>query len=571
MGIKHFFGWFKNNFKESMTEISHTEDFRKYNIHIDNLALDLNGIFHNCAQQVYQYGEYKRKSLITKQYRRNFGVKKQIELFAKICEKIEFYRRMVRPKKRLILCVDGVAGTGKMSQQRQRRFKSSQGEKLEFDPNCITPGTKFMDYLTKYIDWYIRVMVSNSMEWKNLEIVFSNEKAPGEGEHKIISYFRNFGDNTESFCIQGMDADLLMLSLGVEIEKLYVLRENHYNHSQLYIIDIQKFSDDLSEYLQWKEGNSKFNKINAINDFIFICFLVGNDFLPQMPSIEIIEGGIDRMIEVYKDICSNGTQMTRYSRPKRSMTFKLKSLENFLCTLASQEKESLEEKINKKESFFTDELLNKNTIENVEGLTVNLENYKKDYYTNNFPKDVSINEICQKYLEGMQWVITYYKIGIPDWQWYYPYHYAPFASDLAKYCQKFKNLKYNENNPVNPFIQLISVLPPQSSNLLPSPLDTLVNSEKSPLSEFFPEKFETDLSGKRQEWEGIVKIPMVDIIKVKEEYDKKIDQVDPREVKRCLLGKSLVYRVSDNNFGYSFPSFYGNINKCLAKINTINL
>ena len=46
-----------------------------------------------------------------------------------------------------------------------------------------------------------------------LQANFSNEKVPGEGEHKIIDYIRK-NNPYDSYCIYGADADLFMLSLS---------------------------------------------------------------------------------------------------------------------------------------------------------------------------------------------------------------------------------------------------------------------------------------------------------------------------------------------------------------------
>jgi 5'-3' exoribonuclease 1 len=39
-----------------------------------------------------------------------------------------------------------------------------------------------------------------------------------------------------------------------------------------------------------------------IDDFVLICFFIGNDFLPNLPGIDIAEGSLNRMLELYKEL-----------------------------------------------------------------------------------------------------------------------------------------------------------------------------------------------------------------------------------------------------------------------------
>ena len=50
MGIKHFFMWFKNEFSENMYNMRVGEDFSSINLSIDNLMIDMNGVFHNSSK-----------------------------------------------------------------------------------------------------------------------------------------------------------------------------------------------------------------------------------------------------------------------------------------------------------------------------------------------------------------------------------------------------------------------------------------------------------------------------------------------------------------------------------------
>ena len=89
-------------------------------------------------------------------------------------------------------------------------------------------------------------------EWKDLDVVFSNEKVPGEGEHKLINYIRKYSNPNDTFCIHGLDADLIMLSLGTRKEHFYILKDDLYNTSyEFECINIGEVSKDIINLLKW--------------------------------------------------------------------------------------------------------------------------------------------------------------------------------------------------------------------------------------------------------------------------------------------------------------------------------
>lgn len=557
MGIKHFFQWYRKKFPATIHTIKNAEKVPQ-GTSINNLMIDMNGIFHSSAQKAYEYGNYKpnRSLMGHRQEQRITGADRQLNMFKDVCATVDKVISTVNPTSRVILCVDGPAPIAKQCQQRKRRFLSAlekaKDTRRSFDSNCITPGTKFMDFLSKYIDWYIRKKLSDPTKpWGDIEVIFSNEKCPGEGEHKLIHYIRKYGNRNESFCIHGMDADLIMLSLGTHFPKFYILREDQMSSEiDYYLLDIGGVRGLLADEMRWK---GDFDETMAINDFIFMCFTVGNDFLPHIPGIEIIEGGIDFMLDVYKNVCEAYGHLTRNT--ETGLRFRKKSLSSFLGTIAQYEEQVFTEKQRKKGNTFPDELLDSCSTYKDGTWIVDIKKYRKGYYETNIIETGDKEKICHDYLEGMQWVLTYYTQGVPNWDWYYPYHYAPFSTTLAKHVGSYKFPTYTTTTPIAPFIQLLCVLPPKSAQLLPPPLDKVLTNG---MQAYCPEEFKIDLSGKRQAWEGTAILPMVDYTKICPLYFEALKKVEDRERKRNILGKSFVYKKTGTS--YEFSSYYGNIN-----------
>lgn len=573
MGIHRFFYWFKNTFGEHIQDISSNTDL---NTQVDTLLLDLNGIFHTSAQKIYQYGNYKPRPTLMRENvinNKSDGYK-QRKVFQDVCYRITQLVNLVQPSTNIVLCVDGTAPLGKQLQQRKRRYKSAQdsmNSNMDFDPCSITPGTRFLDNLTKYIDWYIRKMISQDDTWKHLNIYYSNEKVSGEGEHKILEYIRKYGNENDTYCMYGIDADLIMLSMGTHLPKFYILRDDMYNKRNHLWIDISAVASKLSnEIMCWDNTSSKkYNKKYAINDFIFMCFMVGNDFLPQIPTIDIFNGGIDIMLNLYKTVGYEYGHLTRIVHDK--VFFVKKSLEIFLGEMSTMEKDMLETKLNSNDKFHPDEILNNNTlvIEN-KGYKVDTEKYREEYYSKHFQShDISTKNVCLEYLKGMQWVLSYYLNGVPDWRWYYPYHYAPFPHDMSKYLHHFKFPEFNSNaQPLSAYEQLLSVLPPKSANLIPHPLNTLLTDTNSVLKKYCPDEVKVDLSGKRQEWEGIVIIPHIDVNIVSDEYTKLAPQIDTRDMKRNTRGYNFLYKYNPK-YTKLFKSYYGDIENCSVSMDIV--
>jgi 5'-3' exoribonuclease 2 len=115
--------------------------------------------------------------------------------------------------------------------------------------------------------------------------------------------------------------------------------------------------------------------------------------------------------------------------------------------------------------------------------------------------------ICVLYYSNL---LTDYLKG-PSWKWYYPFHYAPFASDLRNIERFEKDVKaFDLSTPFNPVEQLMAVLPSDSSHAIPKAAMWLMMDPESPILDFYPKDVPVDPNGKAMPWLWVVLLPFIE-------------------------------------------------------------
>lgn len=548
MGIKMFFSWFRRNFKSSINGIKNNDDNSIYQF--DNIIIDLNGPIHTATQKAFNYGAFaKPESLLKPSF---LKIKNKVSdngldynnVYLYLTEYLEETISNLNPQKRIVICIDGVAPFSKICQQRKRRYiKAKNNDTCEFDSNCITPGTEFMNNLKLFMEFHIQSKL-NSGEW-NFEVIFSSDMSYGEGEHKGLTYIRDYGSNNESYVICGSDADLIMLALATDKENIYIYRDDISQCYNYLLINIGLTRNILTHLMDWDDySNHEFNHEQAIIDFVFMMFTSGNDFLPHIPSIEIIENGIEILINIYKTIGKKYGHLLL-----SNTTLNLECFKEFLYEIGKTEEDMFINKI-QYSNFFEDKTLEKAINEDQEfDIEIWSNEYMKRFNT------VNIENLSHEYFNGMMWVIKYYTSGCPDWMFHYKNHYCPPASILCKFVDSYKQMSYKKNKPILPFQQLLCVLPPKSSQLLPMPLSDIITS--GPLNKYCPIDFKIDLSGFKHEYEGIALLPFISHRSVEREYNKVKSLLKSFDLRRNKFIDSTVYNYDEmfqesykNKFGY---------------------
>lgn len=627
MGVPAFFRWLSRKYPSVVVDaieeypvdvegVRVPVDTSKKNpngVEFDNLYLDMNGIIHPCT-----HPENKP------------APKDEDEMMVAIFECIDTMFSIVRPRKLLYMAIDGVAPRAKMNQQRSRRFRASKesAEKADeisrirsemetkglalpppkekgsyFDSNCITPGTPFMDRLSKCLNYYIHERLNNDPGWRGIKVILSDANVPGEGEHKIMDFIRkqrgqlDYDPNTHH-CLCGADADLIMLGLATHEPYFTIIREE-FQYNQLKKCDIcsqtghemkecrglenipstemilapspQKYIfvrlNVLREYLerelQMPNLPFKYEFERALDDWVFMCFFVGNDFLPHLPSLEIRENAIDRLVELYKkcvyktggfltdsgdvnlervqlimnDLGKVEDQIFR-NRQDRELMFERRNREKKIQERLQKMQEALRRGEQPMDEPMQEEQKPHDDVRLWE------DGYKERYYESKFGLVAAHMhhrfKIALAYVRGLCWVLKYYYQGCASWKWYFPYHYAPFASDFVN-IESLDLAFENNTQPFKPLEQLMGVFPAASSAHVPPTWAKLMFDPESPIIDFYPRDFMIDLNGKKFAWQGVALLPFVDEKRLKEALQPLYNTLSSDEIARNIRGSDRLY------------------------------
>ncbi|KAM9839946.1 5'-3' exoribonuclease 2 [Aulostomus maculatus] len=651
-------------------------------VEFDNLYLDMNGIIHPCTHpedKPAPKNEDEMMVAIFEYIDRLFNIVRPRRVLYMAIDGVAPRAKMNQQRsRRFRASKEGVELTEEKQRIREEIIQRGgylppEEVKERFDSNCITPGTEFMDNLAQCLRFYIADRLSNDPGWQNVTVVLSDASVPGEGEHKIMDFIRrqraqpNHDPNTHH-CLCGADADLIMLGLATHEPNFTIIREEfkpnkprpcalcgqmgheikdcegmarekqgeHDEFASSVPVSEQEFifirlcvlREYLARELTMASLPFPFDFERSVDDWVFMCFFVGNDFLPHLPSLEIREGAIDRLVNIYKDVVhKTGGYLTQngfVNLERVEMIMRAVGVaEDNIFKKRKEDDESFKRRMKEKRkrmkmeqqgpAYLTTgqfaphalgrrglpepvqnarhqaydmrmqsrEQHNKDAAQSLKATMRNggnasagssagtdsrgvkrkaedsddepepednvrlwEEGWKQRYYKTKFDVDATDDEFRQKvvrsYVEGLCWVLRYYYQGCASWKWYFPFHYAPFASDFKDIKDMFTDFEKG-TKPFKPLEQLMGVFPAASGNFLPLTWRNLMSSAESSIIDFYPDDFAIDLNGKKYAWQGVALLPFVDECRLRAALGEVYPDLTTEEVKRNSLGSDMLF------------------------------
>ncbi|ETN84850.1 XRN 5'-3' exonuclease [Necator americanus] len=358
----------------------------------------------------------------------------------------------------------------------------------------------------------------------------------------------------------------------------------------------------LREYLSWEFHPLKaslpfpYDVERVIDDWVLMGFLVGNDFIPHLPHVHIHDDALPLLYQTYIQVLPTLEGMFKTQDLQELQLSPAESSDDAIdvadissddeaAFISSDEEErnsdDLDEElpdgglesaaellsrlnadpdVDEGESELCDALMAaelkemddkefENNVESCWTKTVSnsFRRHKRLYYREkmeyaNITKS-ELREQAEGYVRAIQWNLHYYYKGCVSWNWFYPHHYSPYISDVVDFSNM--DMSFDLGEPFKPFEQLLAVLPSASADCLPSPFRDLMCSKESPIADFYPTDFRTDLNGKKNDWEAVVLIPFIDEARLLSAVQSKVALLTPEENARNSIGKILLFSFKD--------------------------
>jgi len=526
----------------------------------------------------------------------NPGIKTEDTLILHIIEYLETLCNIISDLTFIYIAIDGCPPFAKVVQQKDRRHhsvcKKNRANKInnafgsnidkttinnEIDTNIFTPGTAFMYNLSAAI----KKALKTSNTFKNKTIIFSDSSLPGEGEHKILhhlklaSHLAIDGNPNEKMLygskhntiIYGLDGDLIFLSTILKLQNMYLFREaNEYGNlasvhegKKFLFMDISVLSDSILEsFKKYNPTIDKELKNRFIDDYVFLCMLLGNDFMPKNHWYSIYEGGMEKILSCYFQIYNhretflvNGDSLQINTEMLCDIIFLIKGMEqDAICKLFEKRKKARiyikpEMSERERQQMLTDfyPLQHLYVEQAIEPTKPNWQQryYKICFNMENSPDNISM--ICQSYLKTLVFNFLYYFDECPSWDWYYPYAYAPTFSDVYDELLKHKNINVTSSGkifhfkpsvPIEQQTLLFTVIPVASRSLIVGDAVRKLSDPKCTMNIYFPKKYGLNVAFHRYYYECTPIIYRMDMDKVKK-FMKECKYTED-ELRRNLTG-----------------------------------
>jgi len=531
---------------------------------IDNELLNHFYLDFNCALYTALYSDS--------------GIKTEETLILHIIEYLETLCNVIPYLTFIYIAIDGCPPFAKVVQQKDRRYhsvcKKNRSNKINeifgtdidktkinnnIDTNIFTPGTSFMYNLSSAIKKAIK---TNSI-FQNKTIIFSDSSLVGEGEHKILQHIKLSKhlaiDGTDSekllygtdhnTIIYGLDGDLIFLSTILKIDNVYLFREaNEYGNlacthqgKKFLFMDIIEMTNAIFD--SFKKYNPNINKDmqhRFIDDYVFLCMILGNDFMPKNHWYSIYEGGMEKILSCYFQIYNHREIFLVDSVSLQINTeflcdiwFLIKNTEQeAICKLFEKRKRAkiyIKPDMSERErqQMMTD-FYPLQFIHIEQEIEPTKPNWQKRYYKlcfNMENTEENLEMICQSYLKTLVFNFLYYFDECPSWDWYYPYSYSPTFTDVYNELVKYKNINttssttkvfhFKKTEPIDQQTLLFTVIPFASRSLIVKDAAYKLLDPKCHMNIYFPKKYSLNVAFHRYYHECTPNIYKMDMDKVK--------------------------------------------------------